>query len=165
MKKILLISDTHNNQKLLRKVISSIKGITHIFHLGDNYEDLESNYDLIENIILYRVPGIFNQKYLSGSLPACISVEIENWSFVLVHSIDDIKISRLKGDFYLFGHTHEPVFFIRNNVYYLNPGHLRKDFDRGHEASYCIMEVENNKIKIDINTISGNLFFVKTLIK
>ena len=65
MKKILLISDTHNNQKLLRKVVSSVKNITHIFHLGDNYEDLDSNPDLTENIILHRVPGIYNSKYFS----------------------------------------------------------------------------------------------------
>jgi len=50
MKKIIILSDTHRNQKILRSVFKIEKGYTHIFHLGDDYEDLDNNFDITDNI-------------------------------------------------------------------------------------------------------------------
>ncbi len=126
---------------------------------------MDSNPDLTENIILHRVPGIFNPKYFSKIVPSILSITVENWDFVLAHTVEDLKKSNIIADFYLFGHTHKPDFYIKNKTNYLNPGHLKNKFDRGFEASYCILKVSKNKLVIKIFTISGNLYFEKTLKK
>ena len=68
MKKIIVLSDTHRNQTLLRKVFSNEEELSHIFHLGDDYEDLDENSDLIEGKEVIKVPGIYHKGYLNKTI-------------------------------------------------------------------------------------------------
>ncbi|MCK4311916.1 MAG: metallophosphoesterase family protein, partial [Candidatus Cloacimonetes bacterium] len=91
MERIIIISDTHKNQVLLRKAFSNEDNITHIFHLGDNYEDLDENFDLTEGKEIIKIPGIFHPGYLNKSLQAIQTTEISGWKFLLIHNIEDLK--------------------------------------------------------------------------
>lgn len=125
MIKILIMSDTHKNQVLLRKVVRKEEGITHIFHLGDCYEDLNDNLDLLENREILKVPGLYHEGYLNKSIPEKISVNVAGWNFQLVHFLNDVGKPDENLDFVLYGHTHRPGCKEIEGVYYLNPGHLK----------------------------------------
>ncbi|MCD4828859.1 MAG: metallophosphoesterase family protein [Candidatus Cloacimonetes bacterium] len=164
MKRILVMSDTHGNQQLLRIPFEHGDHFTHIFHLGDDYEDLDSNPDLTENRLLTRVPGIFHPGYLDSSLPRLVKVEIDGWRFLLMHSPDDARGQKLDNiDFVLFGHTHRPGIEMREGRFWCNPGHLKRRFDRGQSASWLVIELEGDEARLSLYDIYGTLMICNTI--
>lgn len=156
MSKIIILSDTHNNQVLLRKILErEIDKFDYLFHLGDNYEDLDENEDLLSGKSLYKVPGIFHPGYMNGTIPARQTVQIDNWSFLLVHNIDDIPEIRPSNDIFCYGHTHRLVLNKVDNAYYLNPGHLKDEWDKDRPASYAILDVNVDKITVEFKDKNG----------
>lgn len=151
--RIIVLSDTHKNQKLLRKAITNETEITHIFHLSDNYEDLDENYDLTDNKIITKVPGIFHPGYISKELPTVVLTKIGSWEFVLLHNLEDLNIK--SSDLVLFGHTHKQIFFREGNVYFLNPGHLKNSSSSNQSPGYAVIEVFRNKLNIKLKNIEG----------
>ena len=165
MKKIIVLSDTHKNHVLLRKAFSNEKNLTHIFHLGDFYEDLDGNYDLTDNKEIVKVPGIFHPKYIDNSLPATQSTHISGWNFLLVHSIEDLKNISKSIDFVLYGHTHQYSSEKRNKLYYLNPGHLKEKIEKNRKASYVVMNIESSQIEIFFKYLNGSVFHSEKIIQ
>jgi putative phosphoesterase len=165
MKKILIISDTHKNQVLLRKVLSNEKNIPIIFHLGDCYEDLDPNTDLTEGKEIIKVPGIFHEKYLNKKLSAVEIFKVEEWSFLLVHNLPDAINKDFEADIYLFGHTHKWFFEKRLDKYYLNPGHLKNENDSNNPPSYAVIEISKTKIDVKFKYPDGKTFFVERIEK
>ena len=157
MKKIAIISDTHNNQILLRKSLENEKELDYIFHLGDYYDDLKDNLDLMNNRIVLQVPGIYNPKYLDGILDKTKEVVLDNWKFILVHDINDSKQYQRNNDIILFGHTHHPTYEISKGKLFLNPGHLKSDKDRGSKASYCLAEISKNNFLFSFKSPLGEI--------
>jgi len=149
MKRIIILSDTHKNQKLLRQILErdAVRS-DYVFHLGDNYEDLNENEDLLENKKVFKVPGIFHPCYLDGSLPVTQVVDVQNWNFILVHNIDDLPDIETNQKIYCYGHSHKFDFRHLDGSYYINPGHLKDDWDKDRPASYAILEVEIDKIVV-----------------
>ncbi len=159
MNKIIVISDTHGNQKLLRKALSKEENISHIFHLGDNYEDIENNLDLTDGKIIYRVPGIYHSGYITRKLPAILEINIEDKTFFLVHNIQDIvPINLPPKSIVLFGHSHHPELNLDGNVFSANPGHLKKDNDRNSDASYLVIEISKKETTFKLKNIWGDVF-------
>jgi len=157
MIKVLVISDSHGNQKFLRQVLQSEHDAEIIVHLGDYYNDLEDNYDLTDGKTIFRVPGIFNSGYFSGKLsPICV-FEINNWRIGGVHAPQDIAKLPGKFDVILSGHTHSPKVEKSNNCLYINPGHIKNLIDRGNMASYAILEISDETINVKIKQINCNL--------
>ena len=155
MKKIVVLSDTHGNQLLLRKALQNEADASVIFHLGDFYEDLDENYDLIENKSIIKVPGIFHPGYKNQSIPSLQFYEVLGWKFLLVHDPNDIPEKIEKADLILFGHTHTRTFFRKENRYFFNPGHLKKDEDKGKKASYVTLEINADFVVITFKTPDG----------
>ncbi|MBW6515673.1 MAG: metallophosphatase family protein [Candidatus Cloacimonetes bacterium] len=156
MIRIIVLSDTHKNQSLLRKVLQNeIEQCNYVFHLGDNYEDLDENEDLLIGKKVTRVPGIFHPRYLDGSLPAGQIVKVLNWSFMLVHNIDDIPEILPNHHIFCYGHTHRLELKKIDGHYFLNPGHLKDEWDKDRPASYVILDVEIDKIVIEFKDKSG----------
>lgn len=147
MSHILVISDSHGNLSLLDSVLSANIDCDTIIHLGDNYEDLDNFSIMLEDKKIYKVPGIFHPDYLNGKLPAEQLIEINGKKIIIVHSKKDISKS---ADIYLFGHTHE--WEVRNTIrgVFLNPGHLRMLKDKGRNASYALLDISNNNLKIKL---------------
>ncbi|MCF7793280.1 MAG: YfcE family phosphodiesterase [Candidatus Cloacimonetes bacterium] len=163
MKRIMIMSDTHRNQVLLRKAFLDEENITHIFHLGDTYEDLDENLDLIEGIEVFKVPGLYHDGYLNRSIHHSIPATVENWKFQLVHFLNDVKKLHKNLDFVLYGHTHRPNFRELNGMYFINPGHLKRSRDRGNDASYIIAETETDKITFNWKKLNKEIFMTKTI--
>lgn len=158
MKKIIILSDTHKNQKTLRDVFKIESKYTHIIHLGDDYEDLDNNFDITENIELIRVPGIYHPGYKDGTLPIILEIEIDNWRFALAHKLEDLSKTSIPADIYLYGHTHHSNFDHIENKYFINPGHLKAKTDRSQKASYIVLIIDNDNVKIQFKHLDGKIF-------
>jgi len=163
MKKIMIISDTHKNQVLLRKAFSQEDGITHIFHLGDNYNDLDTNLDLIENKEVFKVPGIYHPGYRNGSIKSSKVVSINNWNFTLIHDLQELKSEPSGSSIVFHGHTHQADFTKVKDIHYINPGHLKDEVDRNRMASYLVVEVDKDKLEFNFKYLDGNVFLKKTI--
>ena len=165
MEKLIILSDTHGNQKLLRKAIINESGLTHIFHLGDNYEDMDENPDLLENKKLIKVPGIFHTGYINGSITAIQEISLSGWNFLLIHNLKDLKKISINIDFVFFGHTHNWSYETINKIRYLNPGHLKSKKDRKRKATYLMMNISDKEIQISFKYINGKVFHTKIVKK
>jgi len=155
MIKILLLSDTHGNDDVLQNVLEQETDPDYIFHLGDYYEDLDKYKQIIRDIQIVKVPGIFHKGYKNRTIDAIQQVIIEGWKFLLVHDLNDAVDKARDTDCYLFGHTHYPEFYKNYSKIFINPGHLKSYKDRGSQASYNILEVSKNKLKIIVKDHTG----------
>ncbi len=156
--KIIIISDTHNNQKMLRKQMSLDLDYEVIFHLGDYYNDLDENYDLLEGRKYFHIPGILTESYLSRNTFPWKKVNLENWIFLLVHNRYNVPKDLSGIDFVCFGHTHNPEIYKEGNTIFLNPGHSKKNYDRGNVASHIIMNLSKDSAEIKFITYEGKIF-------
>lgn len=163
MKKIMIISDTHQNQVLLRHAFSLEDQITHIFHLGDFYEDLDNNLDLTENKEVVKVPGIFHPGFQDGSIEPVKTLSICGWNFLLIHNFLDPRASSKKYNIVFHGHTHQADFRKIDQNYYINPGHLKANSDRGRKASYLVLEVYQNELIFKFHHLDGKMFFLNSI--
>ena len=141
MDKILIISDTHENHKLLEKVLIDNQNCKYLIHLGDEPDDLEYHCDLIANMQVFSVQGLFHHKWTCET--ACIKFKIKDIWFVIAHTPQDLILQE-QNSIYCFGHTHNRHFEKNPNGVFLNPGHLKKETDRGEVAGYATLEVSND---------------------
>lgn len=146
--KILIVSDTHNNISLLKKVLSENKSDL-LFHLGDYYDDaMKADFSQYCPTI-YRVPGIFHTGYRNRSIPATQTVDVMGFNIQLVHSIEDANLSKLTDSIVFYGHTHvHQVQKYKSNIL-INPGHLKSMEDRNQKASYLILQASSSELIID----------------
>ncbi|HNX01560.1 MAG TPA: metallophosphoesterase family protein [Candidatus Cloacimonadota bacterium] len=157
MKRILVMSDTHGNQVFLRQVCQ-MEEYEVLFHLGDDYSDLNENDDLTDHKMVIRVPGVMDHVTRSGSVDLIQHVTIENWRFQLVHRQEDEEMIFPLDHVILFGHTHHPVHFFRNKILYANPGHLKSTHHRNHHASYMLITLDDNILNIEWKDHKGIIF-------
>lgn len=147
-----VISDTHGNTLLMERVCSYLlhkEKVNTIYHLGDNYEDGE--YLISIGYPVKVVPGLWCDQFEDGKTPKVIIEEIHNIRIAFAHTIDLILKSRGKEcNIHCFGHTHTPIIKKDNNKICFNPGHLKKQIDRGNEASFGIIKFETNHICFEI---------------
>ena len=165
MKKIIILSDTHKNQKTLRNVFKVESDYTHIFHLGDDYEDLDNNFDITNDIELFRVPGVYHPGYSNGTLPIILEIEINNWRFALAHRLEDLLKTSIPADIYLYGHTHHSNYDHIEDKHFINPGHLKAKTDRSQKASYAVITIYKSNLEIQFKHLNGKVFKNKVINK
>lgn len=157
--KILIVSDTHGNINLFKRVLSENKSDI-LFHLGDDYEDPEwANFSKYCKRI-YQVPGIYNPGYIDESLAHIESIELSGFPITLIHNIDEVDFSEVTNNVIFYGHTHiQKIGNYKSNIL-INPGHLKDLVNRNQAASYIIMTADNKELIIEMYEVSKGL--VKT---
>ena len=93
----------------------------------DNVED-ELIFDIEDKVIFLCHGDKYNVKYGLNEIEA--------------------KAKSINSDIVIFGHTHIPLNFKKDNIIYLNPGStsLPRKVDY---KSFSIMNIENNNIEIE----------------
>ena len=151
--KIGIVSDTHRNRELLEKVASWLvqrQKISTLYHLGDDYSDVEGLGDQFSELL--QVPGIYDERYLSGELSATILETILGITILLVHCLEkdatDEDISR--SDIILHGHTHRQELRLDDGKLFFNPGHLKGPLDKNMPPTFGILNIHDRGITASI---------------
>lgn len=154
---LLIISDSHGNDQFLNKVLTQESSAGLIAHLGDYYEDLDRHEKLIGKRKVYKVPGIFNPGYKNKKIPFFLKFKFGEATFLMLHNLEDLtRISDISEvNFILFGHSHQKKFYKYDKYYFLNPGHIKKNIDRGADASYVLLQSLNKNFTIFQKNIHG----------
>lgn len=158
--RILVISDAHGNDALLKKVIEREKECKTIFYLGDGATGakiLSLDYKDKEFIILKGNNDI-------GEYPEEIIKEIAGVKILATHghryfvkySYDKLYFAALKNDvkLVLFGHTHKKESIYNNGVYLVNPGSLRSPY-MYFDYTYAVIDIIDGKIMPIIKKIEN----------
>ncbi|MDG5814448.1 metallophosphoesterase family protein [Chitinispirillales bacterium ANBcel5] len=151
--KIGVVSDTHKNIDYLQKAsefLISRQKVASIYHLGDDYEDVMGLEDWYVEIV--QIPGIYDERYRNGTLPAKLREAILGLEILLVHSIqkDLTEDDKIKSDVILSGHTHKQDLTLDEGILYMNPGHLKGKLDKNMPPSFGMLSIENRSVTATI---------------
>ncbi len=154
IKKILVVSDVHNNLDTLKKIIKLEKDVDLKVFSGDLQN---KNYDLIKNNFDYFVLG--NSDYYFEELKNFVFFEFEGIKFLLTHGhlfgsffkkIDFDKMylfaKNKNVNFVIHGHDHKKRNEKIEDIIFFNPGSTNYPRD-GMIGSYGIIELENKNVK------------------
>jgi len=140
MSKILVLSDTHGNHKMLDSVLTKTRYCEYLIHLGDEPDDLEAHAAKIADKTLFYVYGLYHKKFSDEN--ACKQFQIQGINFVIAHAKECLLPGPPKT-FYCYGHTHRGFLEQNNDAVYLNPGHLKHSIDRNEVAGYVVIEISS----------------------
>ena len=147
--KIIIVSDSHGEVDLLRKIVNQHGDADVFLHLGDS--QLPEEY--LHPFVSVKGNGDYFTPY-----PRYRILKTPYGNFYCEHghlrsrvSSDYVKNNQCVG--YLYGHTHCKNYEIIDGVHYLNPGSLTRPRD-GYIGSYVIMICTKEDIKIEFVEIN-----------
>lgn len=132
----------------------------HIIHLGDYSRDAEELRRRFPEIPMDIVKG--NNDFMSG-YPVSKLLVIDGKRLFITHGDQyGVKngVERIadKGkdesaDIVLFGHTHIPYLFIRQDMWIMNPGTIGLKSFFSPKATYGAIEIAGGKIRCEIKEV------------
>ena len=149
--KILIVSDTHRVDDILKKVISIEKPFDMFIHLGDG-EGSETKISLMLDPTCACLMVQGNNDFFS-QLPA-----VHGHQYGVSMDISILKDEAIaRGcDFAMYGHTHRPYLKTIDGVTVLNPGSLGYPRQAGHIPTYMVMNVDDDgNFEIETKEIMG----------
>lgn len=142
---IAVISDSHESEYVVQRLLQKEASANYIFHLGDGASVMES-YLAQCRALVYQVAG--NCDFIAAC-PTEREVTLGGISFLLTHGHGfGVKqgLGRLVAEaqkrgvqFAVFGHTHAQHYTVHNGVHLLNPGSLKL-------GSYACIDIDDNGI-------------------
>ena len=149
--RILIVSDTHRHEENLEIVLQREKNLDMLIHLGDS-EGSEDYIRTIAECPCYIVKG--NNDYFSD-LNRDIKMTIGKYRVLLTHGHHyyvslgtETIISEGRAqdmDIVMFGHTHRPLVYIREDITVLNPGSLSYPRQEGRIPTYIMMTIDDKE--------------------
>ncbi len=146
--RILIVSDTHRQNKNYLKVLGRVKPVEMVIHCGD-VEESEYTISKSAGCPVEMVAG--NNDYFS-ELPREKEFWIGKYRVWLTHghnyyvamgneTLKEEACSR-GADIVMYGHTHKPVVDIGAGLIAVNPGSLTYPRQAGRRPSYILMELD-----------------------
>ncbi len=148
--KVLIVSDTHGNNKNLKKAIFAMgTGLDLMVHLGD----CMCSPDTIRGFVNCPVEIVKGNCDPFGLENAKI-IDIAGHKAFITHGhiyggnwgIDTMKALAKKNgaEIVMFGHTHEPMVDKSPEITVINPGSLSKPRQDGRRPTYIVMTAIEN---------------------
>jgi putative phosphoesterase len=148
--RILVVSDTHGHAEQLKFVRKKTGAIDILIHAGD----IEGQEDYIRKLFdcpLFMVAG--NNDWGSG-LKRELTFQIDDFRIFLTHGNRygvSLGTERLlaeaearRVDICVFGHTHRPTLFKKNNITMMNPGSIAYPRQIGRKPTYGLIDIDEN---------------------
>lgn len=146
--KVLIVSDTHGNDRNLERVLLQNYPMDAVFHLGD----MEGSESYIEDICpcpVYMVSG--NNDFFSPAQAEQV-VEMEGHRIFMTHghrygvtyNLEKVKLAAeaRKCDFVFCGHSHRPLVDDEERIIVVNPGSLTYPRQENRKPSYILMHMD-----------------------
>lgn len=166
--KIGVVSDTHGNIANLEKAVEWMERkqkISVLYHLGDDYDDVAVLGEHALEIV--QIPGIYDQRYKDGSLPAKSFEMVQGITILLVHSRDKdmTKEDAARSDIVLCGHTHKEELKLDDGRLLMNPGHLKGPLDKNMPPTFGILSIVDRNVSAAIYDLQFKLVRSMELIR
>ena len=160
--KLVVISDTHGENKDIINAITTMDKPDMLIHLGDHAEDGEKISKILEiPIVIVKGNCDHTSKYKDTEL-----IELKGKKLFLTHghkyhvrgSLDKLYYSALEmgADLALYGHTHIPLNIIYEDLIILNPGSPSLPRGDSNTKTFGIIEI-GEEIRTEICSIPQNL--------
>ncbi len=160
--KVGVVSDSHGNLGYLKQAAKKLieEEAKLVIHLGDDYDDTQAVEEL--PIELVKIPGVFSHYYKDPRIPNRLIKEFTGWKVLITHSPtaheNDLPTDRKPEDIVaeegidvvLHGHTHIPRIEEKNEVLWINPGHLKTEDKKGYPPSFALIDFDENQVKARI---------------
>lgn len=146
--KILIVSDSHGQNRNLQEVIRKVSPIDMLIHCGD-VEGSENQIREWANCPTYMVAG--NNDYFCD-LSREVEFTVQGYKVFVTHGhyyyvsfgverlLEEAKSRGAKVAIY--GHTHRPFLEEIDGVTILNPGSISYPRQEGRKPSYAIMDID-----------------------
>jgi len=146
--KVLIISDTHGRNTILRQVLEKVQPIDMLIHCGD----VEGSEDYIRTLAACPVWMVAGNNDFFCDLPREEEFFVGAYRVLLTHGHSYYismgtrmlkEDAKARGfDIVMFGHTHRPCLEQDDDIVALNPGSLSYPRQEGRKPSYVIMETD-----------------------
>lgn len=119
MVKVGVISDTHGLLRL--EALAALRGSDYILHAGDiGSPEILAALESIAPTCAIR--GNIDMEPWAKAIPVTRTVDIAGLKFCLIHNRVDLKRLPKEIAALIFGHSHQPVIEVNDDVLYFNPG-------------------------------------------
>ena len=144
--RILVISDSHRNQRVVDKIIQGQPSAEHVFFLGDNTDDIEDFIYMYPEKSFHIVSGNCD---FSSHFKSTDTITIDNKKILFTHghtlgvkySLQGIitKAKEENSHIALYGHTHISRTLYEDGLWIVNPGSCSRPRDSC--PSYAVVDV------------------------
>ena len=154
--KVLVVSDSHGRNDLLRQAIGQEAPIDLLIHAGDVEGDLKK---ILGEETEYKIKVVAGNMDRSAEVNASLAFDVGAHRVFLTHGhhygvhytasalVDMAK--KCKADVAIFGHTHMPVREKEDGVLLLNPGSIAKP-RQGPDKTYIVIQVDDKTGEWDL---------------
>jgi len=158
--KILLISDTHKLTSTLKNEVLAkyANDVQIVVHLGDYARDLTKFKPKYPNLEMAVVGGSFESGEEKERILE-VGGDVKRRILIMHGHTVDVKTNLDRITYYaqqkgadacFFGHTHEPVVFTKNGVFFMNPGSLTMPRVKGPGSFGLVTIFEDGEIDGDV---------------
>lgn len=160
MFKILVVSDSHGNTELLKRIVTENSSCELVIHLGDNAADANEVMRDFQTKANLSVLGNCDMGYFLDKVnyDGTFSVEERRIFYTHGHKYNasvDMMVAQAKmknADIVLYGHTHVSFAEEIRGVLVINPGSISLPRD-GTNGTYCVIEIDGKKVKHEIKEV------------
>ena len=149
--KIVILSDTHGDTRIIDQVISREEPFDVLIHCGDSESSLGQYSNPKNPYTFYAVRG--NCDY-DNTLPLIRNERILFYNVLITHghhenvrygNHDLIEIGRRnRADIILYGHTHVPEIVEEDGILIINPGSLTYPKGESREKTYAVLTLTDD---------------------
>ncbi len=129
MTKLLILSDSHNSEQAIRRIIKAEPDADALIFLGDGLRDLERALTSTPRLRVYSVAGNCDYGALEpldglAAFDRVVFFYTHGHMYGVKYDLDTLaEAAAARGaDVALFGHTHSPFAEKRGDVFLFNPG-------------------------------------------
>ena len=160
--KVLIVSDTHGKDLILKKVLEKVQPIDMLIHCGD----VEGSEDYIRSLVDCPIHMVAGNNDFFSPLPKEEEFYIGNKKIFITHGhyyyvsrgLERLIAEGAKrnADIIMYGHTHRPALEHvdrrgGDNMQILNPGSISYPRQQNRRCTYMIMEInDENEVKVEI---------------
>lgn len=162
--KVLVVSDSHGRNDLLRKAIGQEAPIDMLIHAGDIEGDLDR---ILGPKREYSIHAVCGNMDWGGGLEIAEAFDMGGHKVFLTHGHHygvHFTMAELRkaaescgAEVAIFGHTHMPFLEEQNDILLLNPGSVAKPRQAGLKKTYAVITINDRtgEMKVRMKSLKG----------